>query len=352
MKDELISFDDVLLKPQYSNVMSRKDVDLSTSLNPWLNLDIPIIASNMDTVCELKMAQEMAHLGGMGILHRNLTKDERISALSHMGDLGFGKQSVKETNLYRSFLPSAIAVGLNEIDKNFIGACIVNGVKAIVVDVAHGDSLHTYNAIIELKCFLERNSDHVCLIGGNVATGDAVERMVNAGVDCVKVGIGPGAACLTRVNTGVGVPQLSAIMECAARADYLGVSCIADGGIRTPGDVAKAIAAGADAVMLGSMLAGTDEAPGEIYMDGNGKRVKGYRGMASSGAGSSYVEGAEGHVAYKGPVADVVTGIKNGLRSAMSYSGAFNIAEFHAKSEFVRVSPMSLGENGAHGTIL
>ena len=141
-------------------------------------------------------------------------------------------------------------------------------------------------------------------------------------------------------------------MECAAAADFWDISCIADGGMKTPGDIAKAIAAGADAVMLGGMLAGTDEAPGEISTDGHGQRVKEYRGMASSGAGSDYVEGAEGHVCYKGPVADVVTGIKHGLRSAMSYSGAFNISEFHAKSEFVRVSPMSLGENAAHGTIL
>ena len=352
MKEELISFNDVLIKPQYSNVSSRSDVDLSTSLNPWLKLGIPLIAANMDTVCELKMAQSMAQLGGMGVLHRNLTKNQRIDALADMGELNFGNQSVDQTDLYRRFVTSAVAVGVHEVDKNFLGRCISSNVDAIVVDVAHGDSLQTYNAIIEIKCFLERNSDHVCLIGGNVATGEAVERMVNAGVDCVKVGIGPGAACLTRVNTGVGIPQLSAIMECAARADFLGVSCIADGGIKTPGDVAKAIAAGADAVMLGGMLAGTDEAPGEIYTDGYGHRVKAYRGMASSGAGSAYVEGAEGHVEYKGPVSDIVTSIEHGLRSAMSYSGAFNISEFHAKSEFVRVSPASLGENGAHGTLL
>jgi|TARA_B110001454_G_scaffold217312_1_gene242321 IMP dehydrogenase len=337
MKDELFSFDDVLLKPQYSNVMSRKDVDLSTSLNPWLKLDIPIIAANMDTVCEQEMATAISKLGGMGVLHRNLAMGDRM-------------QSARILNINSCL--AGVAVGVNELDKQHIETLIQCGVNAIVVDVAHGDALHVYNAIIEIKCFLERNADHVCLIGGNIATGEAVERMVSAGADCVKVGIGPGAACLTRINTGVGVPQLSAIMECAARADYLGVSCIADGGMKTPGDVAKAIAAGADAVMLGGMLAGTDEAPGDIYTDGDGKRVKGYRGMASSGAGSSYVEGAEGHVAYKGPVADVITSIKHGLRSSMSYSGAFNISEFHAKSEFVRVSPASLSENGAHGTVL
>ena len=336
MKDELISFDDVLIKPLYSNVTSRKDVDLSTRLGN-LELSLPILAANMDTVCEQDMATAMSGLGGMGILHRNLSVGERL-------------QSVRILNINSCRV--GVAVGVNEFDKRHLASFAQGGVNAIVVDVAHGDALHVYNAIIEIKCFLERNAPDVCLIGGNVATGDAVERMASAGVDCVKIGIGPGAACLTRVNTGVGVPQLSAITECAARADFLGLSCIADGGMKTPGDIAKAIAAGADAVMLGSMLAGTDEAPGEIYTDGYGHRVKAYRGMASSGAGSDYVEGAEGHVEYKGPVANIVTSIENGLRSAMSYSGAFDISEFHAKAEFVRVSPASLGENGAHGTIL
>jgi IMP dehydrogenase len=336
MKDELFSFDDVLLKPQYSNVMSRKDVDLSTSLSGNLKLNIPIIAANMDTVCEEKMATAISRLGGIGVIHRNMPMGDRM-------------QSARILNINGCL--AGVAVGVNEFDKQHIVNLAQGGVNAIVVDVAHGDALHVYRAITQIKCFLKRYAPDVCLIGGNVATGDAVERMASAGVDCVKVGIGPGAACLTRVNTGVGVPQLSAIMECAVRADYLGVSCIADGGIKTPGDVAKAIAAGADAVMLGGMLAGTDEAPGEVYAV-DGKKVKGYRGMASSGAGSSYVEGAEGHVAYKGPVADVITSIEHGLRSAMSYSGAFNISEFHAKSEFVRVSPMSVGESGAHGTIV
>ena len=336
MKEELFSFDDVLIKPQYSNVMSRSDVDLSTTLSRGLVLDIPIIASNMDTVCELEMARKMSELGGMGVLHRNLTKDARKLAIRNL--MAWGSVS-------------AVAVGVHEVDKNVLGSYIYNGVKAIVVDVAHGDAIHVYNAITEIKCFLERNSDHMCLIGGNVATGEAVERMASAGVDCVKVGIGPGAACLTRINTGVGVPQLSAIMDCAEKADHVGVTVIADGGIKTPGDVAKAIAAGADAVMLGGMLAGTDEAPGDVQMI-NGQRVKSYRGMASGGAGSEYVEGAEGFVDYKGPVAGVIKAVTNGLRSAMSYSNAKTIPEFMAKAEFVRVSPMSLGENGAHGTIL
>ena len=282
MKEELISFDDVLIKPQYSNVMSRGDVNLSTTLSRGLVLDIPIIASNMDTVCELEMARKMSELGGMGGLHRNLTKEERLLAIR---------------NLMAWDAVSAVAVGVHGIDKKVLGSYLYNGVKAIVVDVAHGDAIHVYNAITEIKCFLERNSHNVCLIGGNVATGDAVERMASAGADCVKVGIGPGAACLTRVNTGVGVPQLSAIMDCAEKADHVGVTVFADGGIKTPGDVAKAIAAGADAVMLGGMLAGTDEAPGDVQII-KGQRVKSYSGMASGGAGSEYVDGAEGFVYY------------------------------------------------------
>jgi len=333
---EYFSYDDVLIKPLYSEVRSRSTVDVSTSLNSWIKLDIPIIASNMDTVCEYNMAKSMAEFGGLGVVHRNLPHATRIHNVRRLTELG---------------LLSAVAVGVNEYDDAPFNRYMDEGVDVFVLDIAHGDSLHALRAVEGLRSIAERYGNKTCIVGGNVATPDGVERMANAGAHSVKVGIGPGAACLTRVNTGVGVPQLSCIMECAERADFLGLSVIADGGVKTPGDVAKAIAAGADAVMLGSMLAGTDEAPGSVRTV-RGQRVKSYRGMASGGAGSKYVEGAEGYVPYKGAAFEVVSAIINGLRSAISYCGAFSISEMQSKVEFIKVSPLSLSENGAHGTIL
>ena len=333
---EYFSYDDVLIRPLYSEIRSRSTVDVSTSLNSWIELDIPIIASNMDTVCEYNMAKSMAEFGGLGVVHRNLPHATRIHNVRRLTELN---------------LLSAVAIGVNEYDSVSFIRYLDECVGAFVLDIAHGDSLHGLNTIENMRKIADQHGWNPCIIGGNVATPDGVERMANAGAHSVKVGIGPGAACLTRINTGVGVPQLSCIIECAERADMVDVSIIADGGIKTPGDVAKAIAAGADAVMLGGMLAGTDESPGKVRIV-RGQRVKSYRGMASVGAGSKYVEGAEGYVPYKGAAFEVVSAIINGLRSAISYCGASSISEMQSKVEFIKVSPLSLSENGAHGTVL
>lgn len=335
MSREYLSFDDVLIEPQHSAVRSRSDVSLKTKLYDGFELDLPIIASNMDTVCELDMAIAMSELGGLGVIHRNLIHATRIHCIRQLTSMG---------------LASAVAMGVNELRLSPVRRYIEEGVRYIVLDIAHGDSVHALKAVEQLRSMSDKHGGAVCIIGGNVATPDAVGRMADAGAHCVKVGIGPGAACLTRINTGVGIPQLSAILECSHAADLHGVGCIADGGMKTPGDIAKALAAGADAVMLGGMLAGTFESPGDV-VDIDGEKFKTYRGMASNGAGSMYIEGAEGFVKYSGKAGDVVNDISDGLRSAFSYVGASDMAEYHSKALFVRISTASILENGAHGTI-
>lgn len=329
---ERISFNDVLLSPQYSEVRSRNDVSLVTELSSGLKLDIPIIASNMDTVCGPAMLTAISDLGGIGVYPRGVQAGHRISLI---------RQTVEEGRKV------AVAVGVNSLLKE-IGYYADVGVSAIVLDIAHGDSAHALEKIVQIRRIVERRNPNVCVIGGNVATAGAVKRMAEAGAHCVKVGIGGGSACTTRVNTGVGVPTLSSIMDCATEADKHGIFSIADGGIKTPGDVAKALAAGADAVMLGGMLAGTDESPGGVVLI-NGQQFKNFRGNASAEAGSKYVEGGAGLVPHTGPLRNIIESIENGLKSAFSYTGARNIEEFHAKAKFVRVSAMSVMENGAHG---
>jgi len=329
---EHLSFNDVLIRPQYSEIRSRDDVSLVTRLSNNLELDIPILAANMDTVCGGKMANVMADLGGMGVLHRALTPGQRLKEIRLLGRKG--KQV-------------AVAVGIHCLADE-IQAYADNGVDAIVLDIAHGDSTHALDKIHTIRSMVEKSNSSVCVVGGNVATAGAVERMWNAGAHSVKIGIGPGSACTTRIKTGVGVPQVNAITECAEAADKYGMSAIADGGMKTAGDIAKALALGADAVMVGGMLAGTDEAPGDVVLE-KGKAYKEFRGMASKKAGSHYEEGASGMVECKGPTEPIILDICKGLRSAFSYSGAENIEQFHLKAELIKISPLSMSMNGAHG---
>lgn len=329
---ENLSFNDLLIRPQYSEVRSRDDVSLVTELSGGLKLDIPILAANMDTVCGLEMAGVMGELGGMGILHRGMPVGQRIKTISSLTEEGS---------------QVGVAVGIHALLKEIV-EYIERGASAIVLDIAHGDSAHALDKVHMIRSLVEKHDSPVCVVGGNIATADAVERMWSAGAHCVKVGIGPGSACTTRVKTGVGVPQVNAIADCSQRADEFGITVIADGGMKTPGDIAKALALGADAVMVGGMLAGTDEAPGEVVYK-QGKGYKEYRGMASKRAGSHYEEGASGMIPLKGPAEAIVMDICKGLRSALSYSGASNLEQFHAKAELLKVSPLAAAMSGAHG---
>jgi len=472
---EAYTFDDVLLKPGLSDVMPS-DVDIRSRITPNILLNIPIVASAMDTVTEAHMAIAMAQAGGIGVLHRNLDPDAQaaqvrqvkkfesgmvvnpvtispeatladaltlmqehhISGIPVVEGAGNGRagklvgiltnrdvrfatdkrqkvaelmtkeglvtvrEGVKQDEAKRLLHQHRIeklvvvdsgyrCVGLitvKDIEKSVAhpNACkdeqgrlrvaaatsvgeagyvrserlIDAGVDLLVVDTAHGHSRRVLDAVTRIK----RMSNAVQVVAGNIATAEGAKALIAAGADSIKVGIGPGSICTTRVVAGVGVPQLTAIMDAVDVAKQSNTPVIADGGIKYSGDLAKALAAGADCAMVGSLLAGTDETPGEVFLY-QGRSYKTYRGMGSVGAmarGSAdryfqqeikdtlklVPEGVEGQVPYKGPVANVVHQLVGGLRAAMGYVGAKDLAEFHEKAEFVRISGAGLRESHVH----
>ena len=345
-----LTYDDVLLLPDASEVVPS-EVATKTSLTRRISLDIPLISAAMDTVTESAMAIAMAKLGGIGIIHRNLAIEEQVTHA----------KLVKGADL---IVGAAVGVG----DDGFKRAeeLIEVGVDVIVVDTAHGHHRAVLDAIERIK---NKYSDQE-IIGGNVATRAGAQALINAGADAVKVGVGPGSICTTRVIAGVGVPQITAIMEAAKACKKADVPLIADGGLQYSGDIAKAIVSGADSVMLGSLLAGCDESPGELIESG-GKKFKRYRGMGSLGAMQSrgesksyskdrYMqddvlsedklvpEGIEGKVAYRGPVADVVHQLVGGLRSGMGYAGAEDISALQKRGRLIQITSAGLQESHPH----
>lgn len=333
---DYLTFDDVLLEPQYSEISSRADVDLSTSLGP-LNLKLPIISANMDTVTEFDMAYAMSKAGGLGILHRfasSQTVQEWID-------------SCNQSDIY-----TVVSKGISERDFSEIVYGTPDAWDAICIDIAHADNENVLNFIKRIR---SQVGDELYIIAGNVATPNGAVRLINAGANCIKIGIGPGSLCSTRLVTGHGVPQLTAIQNISnrIRSDYPHISIIADGGIKNSGDIVKALAAGADAVMLGSLLAGTEEAPGRIIVE-NGLAYKEYRGMASYNAQKAIgkdkprVEGISTKVPYKGPVVHILDDLEAGIRSGLSYSGAYNLQELRQNAKFIKVSSNSLVENSTH----
>ena len=472
---EALTFDDVLLKPGLSEVLPT-DADIRTHITREIALNIPIVASAMDTVTEAKMAIAMAQAGGIGVIHRNLEpdvqaaqvrqvkkfesgmvvnpltihpdaklvdaltlmKENSISGVPVVEDGGNGKagklvgiltnrdvrfatdpeQPVSELMTKERLVTVHEGVGQDEakrllhqrriekllvVDAQYrcVGlitvkdiekavanphACkdeqgrlrvaaattvgdagfsrteklIEAGVDLVVVDTAHGHSRRVLEAIDRIK----RLSNAVQVVAGNVATAEGAKALIDAGADAIKVGIGPGSICTTRIVAGVGVPQLTAIMDAVEAARATNTPVIADGGIKYSGDLAKALAAGADCAMVGSLLAGTDETPGEVFLY-QGRSYKSYRGMGSVGAmarGSAdryfqqdisdtlklVPEGIEGQVPYKGPVGAVLHQLAGGLRAAMGYVGAATLAEFCAKAVFVRISGAGLRESHVH----
>ncbi|SDF46930.1 guanosine monophosphate reductase [Halorientalis regularis] len=332
-----LSYGDVLLVPQRSPVDSRSDVDLTTDLTPGIELDTPLVSAAMDTVTEAELAIALGEAGGLGTIHRFLTVDEQASEVAAVADAG---------------QPVGAAVGIDEDSVGRAEALVTAGVDAVVVDVAHGHmerTLDTVAAIREAYPDLE-------LVAGNVATPAGVEDLYAAGADCVKVGIGPGSHCTTRKVAGAGVPQLTAVDDCAEAAADLDVTICADGGIRTSGDAVKALMAGADTVMLGSLFAGTAEAPGET-VEVDGVRYKRSRGMATTAAAEdrsdkeedvTQDEGVEGLTPYKGPVADVAEEFCAGIKSGLSYCGGHTISDAREKAEFIRVAASAREREGAH----
>ncbi len=470
LPDVALTYDDVLLVPQYSEVDSRRILSTKSWLTKKIALHSPIVSANMDVVTESDMAITMAREGGIGIIHRFMTiaeqarqiervkkaesfvvdnpitmteshtigdvkrivdetgtggilivdKDQKLIGIVSTRDLlfegddeklvteimtrdvhsaapdtslkdaerllheyrieklplvnGDGRvvglitlkdimkitQYPKATKDAKGRLAVGAAVGVRDKEMRRVEAALQAGADCIVVDIAHGDS----HMEIEMIENISRHFPEAQIIGGNVASADGTKRLIDAGVDCVKVGVGPGSICVTRQVAGSGVPQLSAIIECSEAARPSGIPIIADGGIRHPGDVAKAVAAGAQTVMIGSMLAGTDESPG-LVMTRRGHRYKASRGMASLTANiernkregndltreevEDYVaEGVEAAVPYRGKAREVLTQLVGGLQSGMSYSGAHTIEEFQQKAIFVRMTGAGLKESGPH----
>lgn len=356
-----LTFDDVLLIPAESHVLPN-EVDLSTKLADNIKLNIPLISAGMDTVTEGAMAIAMALQGGLGVVHKNMSIQAQAGEVANVKSVivpsGASKAAVDDQ--YRLLCAAAVGVTSDTFER--AEALLEAGADAIVIDTAHGHSAGVLRKIKEIREHFPKQT----LIAGNVATGDATRALFDAGVDIVKVGIGPGSICTTRIVAGVGVPQITAIYDAATAAREYNKPIIADGGIKYSGDVVKALAAGGNAVMLGSMLSGTTEAPGDIFED-NGKKFKRYRGMGSVGAmaqahGSSdryfqggvneanklVPEGVEARVEYKGDVSDVVFQIDGGLRSGMGYCGAANIPELIEKAQFVQITNAGLRESHPH----
>ena len=346
IQQEGLTFDDVLLVPAWSEVLPR-EVSLKTQFTKNISLDIPIASAAMDTVTEAPMAIALAKEGGIGVLHKNMTAERQAEEVAKTKAAGF---------------KVAAGVGITADAVNRAGLLVDAGVDAIVLDSAHGHSKGVVSTLKKIK----KAFQGIDVVVGNVATAEGTRDLIEAGADAVKVGIGPGSICTTRVVAGVGVPQLTAIYDAAEAAKPYGVPIIADGGLRYSGDIVKALAAGASTVMCGSILAGADETPGDIIEDfKNGKKFKVYRGMGSidameagsrdryfqTGAMKLVPEGIVGKVPYKGPVGDILYQLIGGLRSGMGYCGAHTIEELW-NARFVRITSNGVIENHPHDLII
>jgi len=333
-----LTYDDVLLIPQYSDIRSRSEVDISTDLGKNLVLELPIIASPMDTISEAPMAIAMSKHGGAAILHRysSLVEQHRM--------LTYAKDTVTKPPLV---IGAAIGITGDYLERS--SALVSAGLTFLCVDVAHGHHILMKETLTALRAAL---GDRIHIMAGNVATLEAVNDLADWGADSVRCNIGGGSICSTRTQTGHGMPGLQTVMECA-KTDR-NVMIIADGGIRNAGDIVKALAAGADAVMCGSLLAGTNETPGKVIEEQDGTRWKKYRGMASKeaqvnwrGRYSSF-EGVSSRVPYRGGVKHILSDLERGIRSGLSYSGARSISELHATAQFVQQTTSGLSESHTH----
>ena len=342
---EALTFDDVTMAPKYSEVLPS-EVDTSIRLSKNLLLKIPLLSSAMDTVTESKMAIAIARAGGIGVIHRNLDIKKQIDEI----------KKVKNKKLL-----VGAAVGAGPLELKRAQALLKEKVDLIVVDTAHG---HSKKVAEIIKVIKKKKTSNTTLCAGNIATVEAAKFLIKLGVDVIKVGIGPGSICTTRLVAGIGVPQLSAILEVRKGVKNNKVKIISDGGIKYSGDIAKALAAGADAIMIGSLFAGAMETPGKLIKK-NGKLLKSFRGMGSVGAmnkgsadryfqtkqkdTSKYVpEGVEGFVKFKGDVSSIIYKLVGGLRSSMGYLGAKKIEKLKNKPNFVKITKAGFYESMVH----
>lgn len=353
-----LTYDDLLLIPQESSVVPN-EVKLETCLTKKIKLNIPLLSAAMDTVSEHEMAIALARLGGISIIHKNLSIEKQAKEVKLVKEASYEGYPNAILDENGKLLVGA-AIGANDEAVERAAKLLEAGANVLVLDSAHG---HSKN-VIETTKKIKKTYANVQLIVGNIVTKEAAKDLIEAGADAVKVGIGPGSICTTRIVAGVGYPQASAVDEVVSYCKDKGICVIADGGIKYSGDIVKALALGADTVMLGSMLAGTLEAPGEI-IEKDGKKYKSYVGMGSlaamkRGSADRYFqsketkqeklvpEGIEGVVQYKGSVENVVYQLLGGLRSGMGYCGSKDISELKEKARFIRTTSNGLKENHPH----
>ena len=363
-----LTFDDILLLPGYTDFF-RSDIDLSTQLTKHISIKMPLVSAPMDTVTESRLATALAKLGGIGIIHRNLTIEDQVA------------EAVK---VLAENLPVGVAIGASPGYEKRVDALVAGGVKLLVIDTAHGFAKYVIDALRAIK----KNYPYIDVIAGSIATVDGAQALIDAGADGLRVGMGPGAICTTRVISGMGVPQITALQSVVPLAAQAGIPVIADGGIKYSGDMVKALAVGANTVMMGSFFAAAEEAPGRTVIlrkdqvphrfrsifqaDKNEYLFKEYRGMGSVGAmkrggevhseeefhGKSYedgvliAEGVEGLVPVKATVRSLVDQALGGIRSGMYYVGAKTIAELWEKTSFIQITQASLTESHPHDVLI
>jgi len=350
-----LTYDDILLVPKYSEVKSRRTINTNTLVSRRYGLLRPFVASCMDTVCEYKMAIKMVELGGVGCIHRFMTVDEQCEQVSKVVEY------INNNHMYEHWgvmyddwhseikqIPIMAAIGVNDVDIERAVRLVLSGVNIILIDVAHGHHINVKNMIHKLRETLPTSVD---IIAGNISTKESAEDLCEWGADGLRVGIGGGSLCTTRIQTGHGVPNVTSIIDCVEGSS---VPVMADGGIRNSGDIAKALSVGADCVMLGSLLAGTKESPGNIVEKSDGSLYKRYRGSASLETKSAHkqstkhVEGESTMIPFKGSVEYILDKLTDGLKSALSYSGSKDIKEFHWKSEVMEITPSGMAESKPH----
>ena len=343
-----LSYDDVLLVPQYSEINSRNDVSLETNISQKVKIKIPLISANMSDVTGVEMAIKLGKLGGLGVIPRFMPIEIQSNEVAAVK---------KELDLV------AAAIGAREQLIERAESLVAAGATILFLDVAHGHMNKILEATSKLRSHFKNN---ICIVSGNSATFEAANDLFKSGADCVKVGVGPGSICTTRIETGSGVPQLTAVIESAKAARKHKKYIIADGGIKNSGDIVKALGAGASAVMAGSIFAGLDEAPGKLITK-DGKKYKVYNASTSLAEKKKHflfsglhteqhyvkqIEGVESIVPYKGKLEDMIVRYSANIRSGLSYSGAKNIPELWLKAKFTRMTSQGLRESGSHDVLL